>query len=188
EMNKLTKGAIATAAGVILLMGGAGTLASWNSNAVAGSAQTIAAGQLSVTAGAAGVWKSGSTTITPSTFKIVPGDSLTYTQTFNVVASGNNLLFTLAATPGAIAANSGSSADVALAAAVTGSASFTIAGSNIAASTTPGTYKVTAAGATTITVTMTVIFPYGSAGDNTTQNGSVSFGNGAVTVAQTQQP
>ena len=30
EMNKLTKGAIATAAGVILLMGGAGTLAYWN--------------------------------------------------------------------------------------------------------------------------------------------------------------
>jgi alternate signal-mediated exported protein len=185
-MNKLTKGAIAAAAGVILLMGGAGTLASWNSSANAGSSQTITAGSLSVTANADGAWKSGATTITPSTFKIVPGDSLTYTQTFNLVASGNNLLFTLAATPGAIAANSGSSADVALAAAVTGSANISVAGSNIAASTTPGTYKVTTAGTTVVTVTMTVAFPYASG--NSTQTGAVTFGNGAVTVTQTQTP
>lgn len=185
-MNKLTKGAIATAAGVILLMGGAGTLASWNSSANAGSSQTITAGALAVTANADGVWKNGSTTITPSSFRIVPGDSLTYTQTFNLNASGNNLLFTLVATPGAIAGASSSSADVALATALTGSGTFSVAGANIAASTTPGTYKVTTAGTTVVTVTMTVAFPYASS--NSSQTGAVTFGNGAVTVTQTQTP
>jgi alternate signal-mediated exported protein len=185
-MNKLTKGAIAAAAGVILLMGGAGTLASWNSSANAGSSQTITAGALAVTANADGAWKNGATTITPSTFRIVPGDTLTYTQTFNLNASGNNLLFTLAATPGAISGVTAGAADVALATALTGSGSFTVAGSNIAASTTPGTYKVTTAGTTVITVTYTVAFPYAST--NATQTGAVTFGNGAVTVTQTQTP
>jgi alternate signal-mediated exported protein len=190
-MNKLTKGAIATAAGVILLMGGAGTLAAWNSSANAGAAQTITAGQLSFSNPGTGVWKSGSTTINPSTFKAVPGDTLTYTQTFTLTASGDNLLFTLAATPGAIAATSSSNtADVALAGALQKSASFTVANGtgSIAGSTTAGTYKVTSAGTSTVTITMTVQFPYGTAGDNTTQTGSVSFGAGAVTVAQTQTP
>jgi alternate signal-mediated exported protein len=186
EMNKLTKGAIATAAGVILLMGGAGTLASWNSSGTAGSSQTITAGALAVTANADGVWKSGTTTITPSSFRIVPGDSLTYTQTFNLVASGDNLLFTLSATPGAIAAASGSAADVALAAAVTGSSSFSVAGSNIVGSGSPSPYKVTTAGTTVVTVTRTVAFPYAS--NNSSQTGAVTFGNGAVTVTQTQTP
>jgi len=189
EMNKITKGAIAAAAGVILLMGGAGTLASWNSSANAGSAQTITAGSLAVTANGSGTWKSGSTVITPSSFRIVPGDSLTYTQTFNLVASGDNLLFTLSSTPGAIAAASTSPvlpADTALAAALTGSSVISVAGSNIAPSTTLGTYKVTTAGTTVITVTMTVAFPYASG--NSSQTGAVTFGNGAVTVTQTQTP
>jgi len=185
-MNKLTKGAIAAAAGVILLMGGAGTLASWNSSANAGSSQTITAGALAVTANPDGVWKNGATTITPSSFRIVPGDSLTYTQTFNLNASGNNLLFTLAATPGAISGATAGAADTALAAALTASSNISISGSNIAASTTPGTYKVTTAGTTTVTVTLTVAFPYASG--NSTQTGAVTFGNGAVTVTQTQTP
>jgi len=190
-MNKLTKGAIATAAGVILLMGGAGTLASWNSSANAGSSQTITAGSLSVTANADGAWKSGGTTITPSSFRIVPGDTLTYTQTFNLVASGNNLLFTLSATPGAIAAATvapapTAAADSALASALTGSGSFSVAGSNIAPSGSANTYKVTTAGTTVVTVTMTVAFPYAST--NASQTGAVTFGTGAVTVTQTQTP
>lgn len=182
-MNKLTKGAIATAAGVILLMGGAGTLASWNSSANAGSAQTISSGSLSVTAGAAGVWKSGATVITPSSFRIVPGDTLTYTQDFNLAASGNNLVFTLAATPGAIAASTSGAADVALASALSSaSTTFSVAGANIS-QVVPGTYKVVTAGTTTVTVTMTITLPAGSG--NNTQLGSVTFGNGAVTVTQT---
>jgi alternate signal-mediated exported protein len=182
-MNKLTKGAIATAAGVILLMGGAGTLASWNSSADAGSSQTVSSGQLSVTADAAGVWKSGSTVIDPSTFLIVPGDTLTYTQDFDLAASGDNLVFTLAATPGAIAASSTSAADVALAGALSSApTTFSVAGSNIS-EVVPGSYEVVTSGTTTVTVTMTITFDSNSGND--TQLGSVTFGDGAVTVTQT---
>lgn len=190
-MNKLTKGAIATAAGVILLMGGAGTLASWNSSATAGAGQTISAGSLGVTSAGAGVWKSGTTVINPTTFKIVPGDTLTYVQTFNLNATGDNLLFTIAATPGAIAGTTTGAADTALAAQLTKTASFTTTttGGNIAPSTTLGTYKVASnSGSSTVTITMTVAFPYGSTVDNSAQLGSVSFGAGAVTLTQTQTP
>ena len=56
-MNKLTKAAIAGAAGVILLMGGAGSLAYWNDSIASNPAgQTISAGTLTVTAASAGGW------------------------------------------------------------------------------------------------------------------------------------
>jgi alternate signal-mediated exported protein len=189
-MNKLTKGAIATAAGVILLMGGAGTLASWNSSAAAGASQAITAGSLAVTTtGTPGVWKSGTTVITPSTFKIVPGDSITYTQTYNLNATGDNLLFTVVATPGAISAPvSGATAfDTALAGKLTAAATFAVSGANITASSTLGTYKVASnSGSSTVTITETVTFPYGSVGDNSAQTGNVTFGAGAITLTQTQ--
>jgi alternate signal-mediated exported protein len=186
-MNKLTKGAIATAAGVILLMGGAGTLASWNSSATAGASQTISAGSLGVTAGTAGVWKNAAgTTITPSSYKIVPGDVLTYTQTFNLAATGDNLLFTVSATPGAIAGATSATADTKLAAQTSSSATYTVSGSNIAASTSANTYKVASnSGTSTVTITMTVQFPYAAA-DNTSQLGSITLGAGAITLLQTQ--
>lgn len=185
-MNKLTKGAIATAAGVILLMGGAGTLASWNSSATLGAGQTISAGSLALTPAANGVWKSGSTTIDPSTFKIVPGDTLTYVQTFNVAATGDNLLFTVAATAGTFTTTAGAN-NTALNAALTKSASYAVTGNSIAASTSANTYKVASGStASTIVVTMTITFPYGTAGDNSTQLGAVTLNTGAVTLTQTQ--
>ena len=188
-MNKLTKGAIATAAGVILLMGGAGTLASWNSSANAGSSQAISAGSLSVTTGAAGVWKSGTTTITPANFRIVPGDTLTYTQTFNLAASGDNLLFTVAAIPGALSATTAAAADQKLLAQTTSAASFSVTGGNIVATgVTANTYKVTSnSGTNSVTITMTLNLPYAAA-DNLSQLGSVTLGAGAVTLTQTQTP
>ncbi|MBM4653639.1 alternate-type signal peptide domain-containing protein [Rhodococcus hoagii] len=47
-MNKKTKGAIAAGAAAVLLAGGAGTMAAWNSSASLPSA-TITAGELKVT-------------------------------------------------------------------------------------------------------------------------------------------
>ena len=188
-MNKLTKGAIATAAGVILLMGGAGTLASWNSSANLGASQAITAGSLSVTASSTvtPTWKSGATTINPSTFKIVPGDTLTYSQTFNVAATGDNLLFTVAATSGTFGTTA-AGADTNLASALVKSASYTVTGGSITPSTSANTFKVAAGAASTIVVTMTINFPYGTSVDNSAQLGSVTLGTGAVTLTQTQTP
>lgn len=189
EMNKLTKGAIATAAGVILLMGGAGTLASWNSSSALGGS-AISAGTLSVTPTGAGVWKSNGSTITPANTRIVPGDTYTYTQTFTVAATGDNLLFTLAPTAGTFGTTS-ATADTNLAAQLSRTATFTIVNvTGIAASTTAGTYKVASntGTASTVTVIMTVAFPYGAVVDNSAQAGSVLLGAGAITLTQTQTP
>lgn len=90
-MNKMAKGAIATAAGVVLLIGGGGTLAVWNveQNAKAGQ---IAAGDLNLVAGI-GQWSvEGETgTIDISTYRTVPGDTLTYTQDVDITLEGDNL-------------------------------------------------------------------------------------------------
>ena len=188
-MNKLTKAAIATAVGTALLLGGAGTLASWNSSASINGG-TVVAGNLAIASGATGVWKSGSTTIDLSTYKIVPGDTLTYTDTVNVTATGDNLKAKLALTGGSIAASTAASADVALASYLTSSAVVTATpGAGIAAGTgvDAGTYTITAATyvATPITLTVTITFPSGTAGSNNdSMLGSVNLSNVAVTLTQ----
>ncbi|MCW4384822.1 alternate-type signal peptide domain-containing protein [Salinibacterium sp. SYSU T00001] len=87
-MNKLLKGSIAGAAGIVLLLGGAGTLAYWNDSATVASAGTVSSGELSIASTVAGTWDD-------SIALIVPGDSLTYTEQFTVTASGDNLSFEL---------------------------------------------------------------------------------------------
>jgi alternate signal-mediated exported protein len=90
-MNKLVKGSIAGAAGIALLLGGAGTFALWNSTATL-SAQTITAGTLSLAANNDGVWKKlDGTVINPATFRIIPGTTLEYTQTLTINAVGDGL-------------------------------------------------------------------------------------------------
>jgi len=190
EMNKLTKGAIATAAGVILLMGGAGTLASWNSSATAGAAQSVNAGTLAVTSAGAGTWKNSLGTTVSASTRIVPGDTYTYSQTFNVTASGDALYFTVAATPGAFGAVTVGSPSDKLQQQLSNSAAFTVTGNSIALTgQTGGVYKVsTGSTASTVVVTMTVAFPYGNSVDNSAQGGSLSLGTGAVTLTQVQNP
>ena len=98
-MNKLTKGAIAGGAGIILLMGGAGTFALWNDSASVDGG-SISAGTLTLTANGLGQWQDASPDVnggTPvnidsATFLTVPGDVLTYTQSVTVGATGDNLL------------------------------------------------------------------------------------------------
>ena len=94
----MTKGAIVTAAGVMLLVGGGGTLAVWNVQQDA-EAGIVASGDLDLVA-EAGVWTvagaNGPITIPNiNTYQIVPGDTLTYTQTVDITLDGNNLAATL---------------------------------------------------------------------------------------------
>jgi alternate signal-mediated exported protein len=92
-MNKFTKASIATGAGIVLLLGGAGTLAYWNDSAEVG-AGSITAGTLAIDSVAAGNWYEASdlgTPIDPDTFLVVPGDSLVYIESFEVTATGDNL-------------------------------------------------------------------------------------------------
>lgn len=98
-MNKMAKGAIATAAGVVLLIGGGGTLALWETRKDSDAGQ-IVAGSMEMTT-QPGVWSihgvnaQGEPTTFPiadiSTYKIVPGDTLTYSQQVSVDLEGENL-------------------------------------------------------------------------------------------------
>ncbi len=106
-MNKTTKASVATAAGIVLLLGGGASLAYWTDSAATGSGtQTISAGTLTITPVNSGAWTKGfynaaGTQVTApvaatlGTVKLVPGNRLVYTQVFNVVATGQDLYFTV---------------------------------------------------------------------------------------------
>lgn len=115
-MNKLTKASIAGAAGFALLLGGAGTLAAWNTSTSV-NAGVITAGSLSLSqpATVGDGWMSGTTPIDINNFAVSPGDTLTYTKTLKVNAVGDNLKARLAIDTTAIPVQGTSSADQALA-------------------------------------------------------------------------
>jgi len=169
-MNKMTKGAIAGAAGVVLLLGGAGTFALWNDSASV-NAGSISTGTLTLTAGT-GVWKDVSTdvtgqpTIDASTFKMVPGDTLAYTNTFTVASSGNNLKanFGTSYTAGTLPTD------------VSATVSVTRAGTAVA-------NPVVANNGDVFTVTVTLAFDRATTG-TTSQNATVNLNAVGVTLTQ----
>lgn len=97
-MKNMTKGALATAVGVALLLGGGGTLAVWNDQAQSNAGE-IAAGNLDLEAGA-GAWSSNvSGSIADiSSYRVVPGETLTYSQPLTVTLVGDKLAATLKVT------------------------------------------------------------------------------------------
>ncbi|WP_255447736.1 alternate-type signal peptide domain-containing protein [Schumannella sp. 10F1B-5-1] len=192
-MNKLTKGAIAGAAGIVLLMGGAGSLAYWTGSADAGSATTINAGQLKVVkSGTDGAWKVNNATM-PASYTAVPGDELTFTQTFTVSATGSNLKFDLGLANGAVSYTGSAvstNPNYALSQRLVQSATYTVnTGAGITAvSGNPDRYTVTGTGTNTITVTAKIKWDFGTvsnvAADNQAQSGSVGFASNAITLTQ----
>lgn len=101
-MNKIAKASIAGAAGVILLMGGAGSLAYWNNSAsLGGTSTTVTAGQLKLASKSDGAWSksfNGGASSAGLPTKVVPGDSIVYSESFTVTAEGDNLKFRVATT------------------------------------------------------------------------------------------
>lgn len=191
-MNKFTKAAIAGAAGIALLLGGAGSFALWNGNASVG-AGTVNAGTLAVTTNGTGTWQNtpngGSAgTVTISSFKAVPGDTLTFTQKLNVTSIGDNLNATLTVDPTSIVAPTPDTtgANAALKAALVAGMKVAVTGAtNITQVGTTNSYTVTNATAVqTVTVVVTLPFPRGTVGDNTTQAGSVNLSALAFTLNQ----
>jgi alternate signal-mediated exported protein len=97
-MNKSAKGTLAAAAGAVLLLGGAGSLAYWNASATVNGG-AITTGSLTLSAGSCGtnwVYNNGSAA-GQTVVKVVPGDSITKSCTFAVGASGDHLSATLTA-------------------------------------------------------------------------------------------
>jgi alternate signal-mediated exported protein len=89
--SALIKGTAAIAVGAALLLGGGGTLASWNGSD-SGAPGTVVAGDLNVVA-AKGVWKdrTGAEISDIDDYKVVPGDKLTYTQVLDVTLTGDKM-------------------------------------------------------------------------------------------------
>ncbi|MBW9110688.1 alternate-type signal peptide domain-containing protein [Microbacterium ureisolvens] len=187
-MKKIVKASIATTAGVVLLLGGAGTFATWNSSATAEGA-SIVSGNLVVEASQeAGTWTANGSAIDIADYAIVPGDVLTYTKTMSVGAEGDSLSATLALTDSSIApADPTKQADIALASYLTDSAVLTASGAGITGS--GPTFTVTPAGdvvSQDVTVTVTIAFPYGDVvgGNNDAMNGAVTLDELTVSLTQ----
>lgn len=105
-MNKLTKGSLATGAGLVLLLGGAGTFMSWNAEANVGGG-TITTGHLKVTADAPPMWTVNGGTAMPTTtmessYLAAPGDTIVYEVPVTIDAAGTNIQATVNAQAGAI--------------------------------------------------------------------------------------
>lgn len=164
-MNKLVKGSVAAAAGIALLMGGAGSLALWNDSETV-NAGTVTSGTLNVSTGAAGSWS-------PSLALIVPGDTVTYTKTLNLSATGDNLKATVTSNIASITNNITGS---------TATSSFVVKDSSNAV-VTPAAGVYTLNGAYTVEVTITVAFSSSTA-NLVGQNAALNLSTLAVTVTQ----
>ncbi|HET6153923.1 MAG TPA: alternate-type signal peptide domain-containing protein [Marmoricola sp.] len=176
-MNKSTKGALAAAAGGVLLLGGAGSLAYWNDAAsVAGG--TINSGKLSLTDTTTGTCSSAPWTIDaaespagvtfdPATDTLVPGDVLTKHCSYTIGAQGTHLRATVNATGGV--------ATGALAPALTVAGAFTVAGA-------PVTSITSANDGNTLDAAISVTFAPSS--DNTTQLTSATLSSYVVSLQQ----
>lgn len=81
-MNKFAKGSVAAGAGLVLLLGGVGTLAYWNDN-VGVQGGTVEAGSLDLHA-EEGSWA-------PEITTWVPGDESTYTTTLELTTKGDHI-------------------------------------------------------------------------------------------------
>lgn len=182
-MKKLTRGAVAIAAGTALLMSGAGSLAYWQSSAGTNTA-TFNTGKLDVTAGSDGAWADNGSPVTSDT-TIVPGDTLTYTQTFTIDATGTNLYAQAQLDPGALTAGTDSAWATQLASAAT----YTLVGTGIAASTTAGTFKITPQSSPiTATLTVTIPWDFGTTGDQSGAGDTLDLAATTVTVTQMPPP
>ncbi|WP_210480705.1 alternate-type signal peptide domain-containing protein [Naasia sp. SYSU D00948] len=170
-MNKLVKGSIAGAAGIALLLGGAGTFALWNTSDSL-TAPSITAGHLTLTANNNGVWKTlAGDTITPSTYRIIPGTTLVYTQTLSIDAVGDGLKANLTHTGLAAA---GPLADYTTETLEVTSSTATVDGS---------TLKFTS-GLSTVNVKLTVVFPSTVTGTQG-QGSTLDLSQITFTLAQT---
>ena len=193
-MNRFAKGAIAGAAGILLLLSGAGTFALWNGTASA-AAGSVKSGTMTIATDAApGSWSvvHGTGAPTPiadiSAFRAVPGDVLTFTQKVDITANGDNLSAILTVDPTTIkAADAASTADNALVAALKSGLTFAVTSplpAGIAAGTAANTYTVSGSAGTQV-LTVAVKLPFDSTTAGTVaQGGTVNLSTLGFTLAQ----
>ncbi|WP_435741561.1 alternate-type signal peptide domain-containing protein [Nocardioides sp. SYSU DS0663] len=182
-MNKTAKGALAAGTAVVLLMGGAGSLAYWTTTTENGTGG-FSSGSLTLDSSSctAATWMRANTLQQASPVVhaegdvIVPGDSLTKTCTVTVGATGKNLRAALAVTDGELTvtdttATAGSGYTV--------TSSFTRGDQPLAFITDEDADK-------TIDVVITVTLPGGSGNDTMTDQ--ITLSDFVVTATQESAP
>lgn len=186
-MKKTTKGALAAAASASLLLGGAGSLAYWNTtdsvtagsfttgNLILDAANCDAAGW-TVTNTIEGV---NAAAVDLANFDVVPGDKFTKTCTVAITAVGDNLRASLAVVNGTGTPVAGPDAANLDADDYLVTQSFLI--DNVAR-----TSITDADGGNTIDVTITVDFPIGAAVDNDSKVDTLNLSDYTVTATQAQ--
>jgi alternate signal-mediated exported protein len=177
-MNRFAKGAIAGAAGILLLLSGAGTFALWNGSASA-AAGSVKSGTMTIAADpVAGTWSvtHGSGSATPITnianFRAVPGDVLTFTQKVDVTATGDNLSAVLSVDSASIKSD-GTAAGDALVTALTNGMTVTVGTplpTGVTVGTAANTYNVSGKTGTTV-LTVSVTLPFDSTTTGTVAQG-----------------
>lgn len=179
-MNRSTKGALAAAAAGALLLGGAGSLAYWNSSQTV-TGGSISSGTLTLTQEAGqscSAWTldaaGGPTAYTPGTTLVVPGDVITKTCDYTVHASGAHLAANLTMDATTITGSN------TLAAALTPGATYTLGGTPV---TTGQSITSTDDGAV-LHATITVTFDSGTSGV-TAQGLTAGLDNIVVSLVQT---
>jgi alternate signal-mediated exported protein len=180
-MHKIVTGVVAGAAGVALLLGGAGSLALWNANA-SSAAGIVSSGTLTLTALGDGTWtdvtNGRSTTIDPSKVLMVPGNKYQFTQTLSIGATGDDLSADLTYAPQSITGDAG------LIAATTKTLSVTSASGTVVQQADPNanTFRVSpSSSASRVQVLFTIELPSSATSG---QNGSVNVGALAFTLTQ----
>jgi alternate signal-mediated exported protein len=177
-MNKLTKGAIAGAAGIALLLGGTGSFALWNATSSV-SGGTITSGTLNMATVGSPVWTdtNTNTVIDPSTFRIVPGNTITVNQKITITGTGNDISATLtnngAKLAGTLASSLGTPTVVQT---LTASDNTPIAGDTVTVGKLP----------VTVNATVTFSFPFGTTADNTSQAKTATLSDVQFTLTQNQ--
>ena len=177
-MKNSIKGAIATGGAAVILLGGAGSLAYWNStDAIAGG--VINSGNLIIDAAACddadftvensieGV--AAGTDFDVATQEIVPGDKLTKTCDVDIVAVGTNLRADLEVVEGT---DTGALGDY-----VTVDPTFQIDGVDLTQITDDNSGDV-------VTATIVVDFPIGTEADNASKLKTLTIGDYTITATQ----
>lgn len=176
-MNKFAKGSLAAGAGIVLLLGGAGTLAYWNSE-IELTGGTINAGTLLLTADTEEFAQAGP-------LALVPGDEQTFTAELTLVAEGDNIQGTVSLDEQTVTFyDADGAADPSLA------PKFLI---DVDLSEVPAegirtegeTLVFTQPGEYTVNAEVTVALPYGEAVDNSTQGATVDLANVSFVATQT---
>jgi alternate signal-mediated exported protein len=174
-MRKSTKGALAGGAGVVLLLGGAGTLAFWTDTQDI-SNDDVTSGHLKLVNGDCGDgWVlDGGAPFTTSQF-LVPGDVLTKVCTYSVDAAGEHLAATFTATGPSDIGGAQPLIDE-----IVFTSAFKVNG------TASGSTDVPIADGDVVTATLTITWPYGVEDNDSNVLAGLTASLADVTVVATQ--